>query len=111
MSDIHMIYVPVSIGSFTVSLDAEFSGQVSGIQTWHIEAGIQASVNDGVNLIRSIETRSSTLDTAATAKFAGAPPGFAAYSATPDAESPVCVRSISASPMAVISNMVSTLLM
>ena len=69
MSDIHMIYVPVSIGSFTVSLDAEFSGQVSGIQTWHIEAGIQASVNDGVNLIRSIETRSSTLDTAATAKF------------------------------------------
>ena len=69
MSDIHMIYVPVSIGSFTVSLDAEFSGQVSGIQTWHIEAGIQASVNDGVSLIRSIETRSSTLDTAATAKF------------------------------------------
>ena len=46
---------------------------------------------------------------AATARFAGAPPGFAAYSATPDAESPVCVRSISASPMAVISNMVSIL--
>ena len=69
MSDIHMIYVPVSIGSFTVSLDAEFSGQVSGIQTWHIEAGIQASVNDGVSLIRSVETRSSSLETAATAKF------------------------------------------
>ena len=69
MSDIQMIYVPVSIGSFTVSLDAEFSGQVSGIQTWHIEAGIQASVNDGVSLIRSIETRSSSLETAATAKF------------------------------------------
>ena len=69
MSDIHMIYVPVSIGSFTVSLDAEFSGQVSGIQTWHIEAGIQASVNDGVSLIRSVETSSSSLETAATAKF------------------------------------------
>ena len=62
INDIKLIYWGVpGVGGFVVTYDVELSGSITGIQEWHVDSGISASIKDGISFPRTFQAKAFSL--------------------------------------------------
>ena len=69
LNDIKLFYWGVpGVGGFSVTFDLELSGSIKSVQSSHEERGLSVSVKDGVQMTKSFEAKSFSIEIEATAR-------------------------------------------
>ena len=69
LNDIKLFYWGVpGVGGFSVTFDMELSGSIKSVQSSHEERGLSVSVKDGVQMTKSFEAKSFSIEIEATAR-------------------------------------------
>ena len=69
LNDIKLFYWGVpGVGGFSVTFDMDLSGSIKSVQSSHEERGLSVSVKDGVQMTKSFEAKSFSIEIEATAR-------------------------------------------